>query len=86
MPLVSKLKEVIKTLTIKCVQLAKQGKKLKDKAARQKQQISRLTDKVMEQNTIDQLQVKTVDLGHLERYFGREHTSIVDSQKALERA
>ena len=72
-PLVEKLKEVIKALTIKCVQLAEQGKKLKDKVTRQEQQISRLTDKVMEQNdTIDRLQEKMVDLGRLERYFGRE--------------
>lgn len=35
MPLVEKLKEAIKALTIKCVQLAEQGKKLKDKVTRQ---------------------------------------------------
>ena len=85
-PLVEKLKETIKALTIKCVQLAEQGKKLKEKVTRQKQQISRLTDKVMEQsNIIDRLQEKTADLGRLERYFGREQVqSIVDRSKALE--
>lgn len=72
-PLVEKLKETIKALTIKCVQLAEQGKKLKEKVTRQEQQISRLTDKVMEQSDIiDRLQEKTADLGRLERYFGRE--------------
>ena len=87
-PLVEKLKETIKALTIKCVQLAEQGKKLKDKVARQEQQISRLTDKVMEQSDIiDRLQEKTADLGRLERYFGREQVqSIVERSKALERA
>ena len=87
-PLVEKLKETIKALTIKCVQLAEQGKKLKDKVTRQEQQISRLTDKVMEQSDIiDQLQEKTADLGRLERYFGREQVqSIVERSKALERA
>ena len=87
-PLVEKLKETIKALTIKCVQLAEQGKKLKDKVTRQEQQISRLTDKVMEQSDIiDQLQEKTADLGRLERYFGREQVqSIVEQSKALERA
>ena len=86
-PLVEKLKETIKALTIKCVQLAEQGKKLKDKVTRQEQQISRLTDKVMEQNdTIDRLQEKTADLGRLERYFGKEQVqSIVEQSKALER-
>ena len=87
-PLVEKLKETIKALTIKCVQLAEQGKKLKDKVTRQEQQISRLTDKVMEQrDTIDRLQEKAADLGRLERYFGREQVqSIVERSKALERA
>lgn len=87
-PLVEKLKEVVKALTIKCVQLAEQGKKLKDKVTRQEQQISRLTNKVMEQSdTIGRLQEKTADLGRLERYFGREQVqSIVERSKALERA
>ena len=85
-PLVEKLKETIKALTIKCVQLAEQGKKLKEKVTRQEQQISRLTDKVMEQSDIiDRLQEKTADLGRLGRYFGREQVqSIVERSKALE--
>lgn len=36
-PLVEKLRETIKALTIKCVQLAEQGKKLKEKVTRQEQ-------------------------------------------------
>ena len=85
-PLVEKLKETIKALTIKCVQLAEQGKKLKEKVTRQEQQVSRLTDKVMEQSDIiDRLQEKTADLGRLERYFGREQVqSIVERSKTLE--
>lgn len=85
-PLVEKLKETIKALTIKCVQLAEQGKKLKEKVTRQEQKISRLTDKVMEQSDIiDRLQEKAADLGRLERYFGREQVqSIVERSKALE--
>ena len=85
-PLVEKLKETIKALTIKCVQLAEQGKKLKEKVTRQEQQISRLTDKVMEQSDIiDRLQEKMEDLERLERYFGREQVqSIVERSKALE--
>ena len=54
LPLVEKLKEVVKNLTIKCVQLTEQGKKLTAKVDGQQKQISRLTDKVMEQSdTID---------------------------------
>ena len=85
-PLVEKLKETIKALTIKCVQLAEQGKKLKEKVTWKEQQISCLTDKVMEQSDIiDRLQEKTEDLGRLERYFGREQVqSIVERSKALE--
>ena len=85
-PLVEKLKETIKAQTLKCVQRAAQGKKLKEKVTRQEQQISRLTDKVMEQSDIiDRLQEKTEDLGRLERYFGREQVqSIVERSKALE--
>lgn len=52
LPLVEKLKEVIKALTIKCVQLAEQGEKLKDKVTRQGQQISRLTDKAWNRATL----------------------------------
>ncbi len=88
MPLVEKLKEVVKSLTIKCVQLAEQGKKMTAKVEGQQKQISRLTDKVMEQSaTIDQLQEKASDLGYLERYLGREQVqSIMERSKALEQA
>ncbi|MCI9127442.1 MAG: recombinase, partial [Eubacterium sp.] len=88
LPLVEKLKEIVKSLTIKCVQLTEQGKKLTAKVDGQKIQISRLTDKVMEQSdTIDRLQEKVSDLGRLERHFGREQVqSIVERSKALEQA
>ena len=88
LPLVEKLKEVIKNLTIKCVQLTEQGRKLTAKVDGQQKQISCLTDKVMEQSdTIDRLQEKAVDLGRLERHLGREQVqSIVERSKALEQA
>ena len=88
LPLVEKLKEVVKNLTIKCVQLTEQSKKLTAKVDGQQKQISRLTDKVMEQSdTIDRLQEKASDLGRLERHLGREQVqSIVERSKALEQA
>ena len=88
LPLVEKLKEVVKNLTIKCVQLTEQGRKLTAKVDGQQKQISRLTDKVMEQSdTIDRLQEKVSDLGRLERHLGREQVqSIVERSKALEQA
>ena len=59
LPLVEKLKEVVKNLTIKCVQLTEQSKKLIAKVDGQQKQISRLTDKVIEQrDTIDCMQEK----------------------------
>lgn len=88
LPLVERLKEVVKALTIKCVQLAEQVKKLTAKTAGQQEQISCLTDKVMEQrNKIDRLEEKAADLERLERYFGKEQVqSVVEQSKALERA
>ena len=52
----------------------------------QQKQISRLTEKVMEQtDTIVRLQEKVSDLGYLERYFGKERVqSIVEQSKAKE--
>ena len=88
LPLVEKLKEVIKALTIKCVQLTEQGKKLAAKSERQEEIISRLTNRIMDQeNVIDKLQEKTADLGRLERCLGKEQVqSIIEQSKALEQA
>ena len=79
LPLVEKLKEVVKNLTIKCVQLTEQYKKLTAKVDGQKKQISRLTDKVMEQSdTIGRLQEIVSDLGRLERHLGREQVRLIE--------
>ena len=88
LPLVQKLKELVKNLTLKCIQLTEQVKKLTVKVDRQQNQISRLTNKAMEQNdTIDRLKEKVSDLEHLERYFGKEQVqSIVEQSKAIEQA
>ena len=88
LPLVEKLKEIVKSLTIKCVQLTEQGKKLTAKVDGQQVQISRLTDKVMEQSdTIDRLQEKATDLGRLERHLSKEQVQlIVERSKAIEQA
>ena len=73
LPLVKKLKEVIKALTITCVQLTEQGKKLAIKSERQEEKISRPTNRIMDQeNVIDKLQEKTADLGRLEHCLGKE--------------
>ena len=87
LPLVEKLKTVVKNLTVKCVRLMEQVKKLTDKTKKQEYQINRLTDKVMEQRgVIENLQEKVVDFGRLERYFGREKVQmVVEQAKELER-
>ncbi len=66
--------------------ISRNGKKMTAKVDGQQKQISRLTDKVMEQsNTIVRLQEKASDLGRLERHLGREQVqSIVERSKALE--
>lgn len=86
--LVERLKDVIKGLTIKCIQLMEQVKKLTAKINRQGEKIEYLTDRVMEQRTvIDSLEEQAADLGCLKRYFGEERVqSIVEQTKALERA
>ena len=88
LPLVEKLKEVVKNLTIKCVQLTEQSKKFSAKVDGQQIQISHLTDKVMEQSdTIDRLQEKASDLGRLKRHLGREQVQLIlERSKALEQA
>ena len=86
--LVERLKDVIKGLTNKCIQLMEQVKKLTAKINRQGEKIEYLTDRVMEQRTvIDSLQEQAADLGCLKRYFGEERVqSIVEQTKALKRA
>ena len=88
LPLVEKLKEVVKNLTIKCVHLTEQGKKLTAKVEGQQKQISRLANKVMEQSDIiDRLHEKVSDLGRLERHLGKEQVKmIVERSKAVEQA
>ena len=86
--LVERLKDVIKGLTIKCIQLMEQVKRLTAKIDRQGEKIGYLTDRMMEQRTvIDSLQEQAADLGCLKRYFGEERVqSIVEQTKALKRA
>lgn len=86
LPLVDKLKGLVKNLTIKCIRLTEQVKNLTAKVDDQKKQISRLVGKVMDQSsTIEKMQEKVLDLGRLERYLGREQMqSILEKSKALE--
>jgi len=81
LPLVQKLKQVIKNLIIKCVNLMQEMNRLTDRAMRQETQISRLTDRVMiQKDTIDKLQEKGTDLERIERYMGREKVQTIIRQ------
>ena len=81
LPLVQKLKQVIKNLIIKCVNLMQEMNRLTDRAMQQETQINRLTDKVMMQkNIINKLQEKGTDLERIERYMGREKVQMIIRQ------
>lgn len=80
-PLVDRMKELVKNLTIKCVQLAENVKRLTVEVDEKQKQISHLTDRVIEQsNTIEWLQEKKSDCECLERYFGKERVWLIVKQ------
>lgn len=86
--LVERLKDVIKELTIRCIHLMEQVKKLTTKINMQDEKIEYLTDRAMGQRmVIDRLQEQAADLGRLKQYFGEERVQfIVEQSKNLERA
>ena len=86
--LVERLKDVIKELTIKCIHLMEQVKKLTTIINMQEEKIEYLTDRAMGQRmVIERLQEQAADLGQLKQYFGEERVqSIVEQSKTLERA
>lgn len=84
------LKEQAATLAEDKEKLLSDNEKLEKQQKKLQQEIEKMAQSkaVMEQSsTIERLQEKAVDLGRLERYFGREQVqSIVEQSKALERA
>jgi len=86
LPLVKKLKQVIKNLIIKCVNLMQEMNRLTDKMMRQDTQINRLTDRAMEQkDIIKKLQGKGADLERIERFIGKEKVqTIIEQVKEME--
>ncbi len=85
-PLVEKLTEIVKSLTIKCINLMKEITRLREKTANQEFQISRMTDKLLEQTfTVENLQEKVEDFERLQRFVGKnELDSIMASARELE--
>ncbi|MCM1203991.1 MAG: plasmid recombination protein [Bacteroidales bacterium] len=87
MPLVLKLKEIVKNLTIKCVNLIDQVKQLKAKVTKQSEDIVFYKSKLHQQSFIlEQLQEKADDFERVKRYVGADKIdTIVANARELER-
>ncbi len=86
-PLVIRLKELVKSLTIKCVNLMEQVRKLTEKVTQQTSDIEWYKGKLREQaGVVEQLQEKAADLERVKRYAGAEKVQgMIDSMKEMER-
>lgn len=87
MPLVEKLKDIVKSLTIKCVNLMDQIKQLKTKVAKQAEDIDFYKSKIHQQcSQLEQLQEKADDLERVKQYVGADKIDmIVTNARELER-
>ena len=87
MPLVERLKEIVKSLTIKCVNLMDQIKQLKAKVTKQAEDIDFYKSKVHQQYVkLEQLQEKADDFERVKQYVGADKIdTIVTNARELER-
>ena len=87
LPLITRLKELVKNLTIKCVGLMEQVKKLTAKVNQQEDDIAWYKNKIKEQKgTMEHLQEKAEDLERVKQYVGTDKVQgIIDSMKEVER-
>ena len=87
MPLVERLKEIVKNLTIKCVNLMEQIKQLKAKVTKQAEDIDFYKSKVHQQYVkLEQLQEKADDFERVKQYVGVDKIDIiVKNARELER-
>ena len=87
MPLVERLKEIVKSLTIKCVNLMDQIKQLKAKVTKQAEDIDFYKSKVHQQYVkLEQLQEKADDFERMKQYVGVDKIDmIVTNARELER-
>ena len=87
MPLVERLKEIVKSLTIKCVNLMEQIKQLKAKVTKQAEDIDFYKSKIHQQYVkLEQLQEKADDFERVKQYVGAEKIDmIVTNARELER-
>ena len=87
MPLVERLKEIVKSLTIKCVSLMDQIKQLKAKVTKQAEDIDFYKSKIHQQYVkLEQLQEKADDFERVKQYVGADKIdTIVENARELER-
>ena len=87
-PLVDKLKDVIKSLTVKCVNLMEQVKQLRVKVENQAEEIDFYKGKVKQQYLkLEQLQEKADDLERVRQYVGMDRVdAMIEDARELERA
>lgn len=87
MPLVARLKDIVKSLTIKCVNLLEQMKQLKAKVTKQEKDIDFYKGKIRQQYLkLEQLQEKADDLERVKQYVGADKIDmIVENARELER-
>jgi chromosome segregation ATPase len=86
-PLVARLKERVKSLTIKCINLMEQVRKLTEKVTQLTSDIDWYKRRIKQQaESAEKLQEKADDLERVKRYAGEEKVqSIIDSMKEMER-
>lgn len=87
MPLVERLKDIVKNLTIKCINLMEQIKQLKAKVTKQAEDIDFYKSKIHQQYVkLEQLQEKADDFERVKQYVGADKIDmIVTNARELER-
>ena len=87
LPLITRLKELVKSLTIKCVGLMEQIKKLNAKVNLQEADIEWYKGRIKEQaGIVEHLQEKAEDLERVKQYAGADKVQdIIDNMKEVER-
>ena len=86
-PLVARLKELVKSLTIKCVNLMAQVRRLTEKVTQQSADIEWYKGKLRKQaGDMEQLQEKADDLERIKHYMGSDKVQeMIDNWKEIER-
>ena len=86
-PLVTRLKDTAKSLTIKCVRLTEENKKLKARVAKQAENVEFYKGRVHEQSSrLGQLQEKADDFERVKQHIGADKIDvIITNVRGLER-